>query len=399
MPLTRHPRPLLRAARAAFAAAGTAALGACAGAGGAPAYGPRPLVNDVARLLDVSEPSPAYYRDRARLEVLGPELDAVLIGLIEDVGADEAVRANAIVLLADRRAPGSMDILRRQLAASASDDVRAAAARGLQNFLPDSAGARNALRAAAGDQAAVVRLVVLQRLDVEDAPLVRAILPREENAQVRTIAQQLLTLLEARGAPLALDERGDLRTTGPADGPRIVFHATWSDSVARLQAGALWVEMPRAQLVPLGQQVEVVAGIVPGFFDPSRTVVVYEADREIHMRDLRTGTTRTMGRGVAPRVVPFTEDFVFVREVLGARTVEGEGSVGIEYEVLRSSFSGEEPRVIGRLTATARSEVRGGASPVRWMVVGEARDGFMLRGPGITPFALPGTLDQEAARP
>ncbi|HEX8393410.1 MAG TPA: HEAT repeat domain-containing protein [Longimicrobium sp.] len=399
MPQTHRSRPLLHAARAAFAVAGTAALGACAGAGSASAYGPRPLVNDVVQLLDVSEPSPAYYRDRARLEVLGPELDAVLIRLIEDPGVDAAVRANAVVLLADRRAPGSLDLLRRQLSSSGSDEVRAAAARGLQNFLPDSAPARNALRAAAGDPSSAVRLTVLQRLDVEDAPLVRAILPGEENGQVRTIAQQLLTLLEARGAPLARDERGDLRTTGPADGPRIVFHATWTDSVAQLQAGALWVQMPDSRLVPLGQEVEVVADVVPGFFDPTRTVVVYEADREIRMRDLRSGTTRTVGRGVAPRVVPFTEEFVFVREVPGARTVAADGGVLMEYEVLRSSFGDEAPRVIGRLTATSRTETRGGASPVRWMVVGEGREGFVLRGPGITPFPLAGPFEQGAPRP
>ena len=55
------------------------------------------------RILDVDEPSPAYFRERARLEVMGPELDAVLIGLVEDEGVDENVRANAVILLAEKR--------------------------------------------------------------------------------------------------------------------------------------------------------------------------------------------------------------------------------------------------------------------------------------------------------
>ena len=390
-----------RLARRAFALAGTAALGACAfmGGGGA-AYGSRPLRADVTRVLDVDEPSPAYFRERARLEVLGPELDAVLIGLVEDASADDNVRANAIALLADRRAPGSMELIRRELTASGNEAVRAAAARALQRFLPDSAGARNALRAAVGDISPLVRLTVLQRLDVEDAPLVRQLVGREENAQVRTIARQLLTLLEARGAPLARDPRGHLRTSGPEDAPTIVFHPTWADSLGAVQVGALWVEMPGgAGLVPLGQQVEVIGGVVPAFFDATRTVVVYEADREIRIRDLRTGSTVTLGRGVAPRVVPFTDRFVFVREIAGARREVGGDATEIGYEVLRASFSGAAPEVIGRIAATARPEVGRGASPVRWMAVAEAADGFVLRAQGITPFALPGPVEGPFPQP
>ncbi|HEY7771154.1 HEAT repeat domain-containing protein [Longimicrobium sp.] len=402
--MTSRPMPphrtlvLCRLARRAFALAGMWALGGCVlwGGPGATRHGSRPMMPDVRRVLDVDEPSPAYFRARARLEVLGPELDAILIGLVEDAEADENVRANAIALLAERRAGGSLDLIRRQLAGSPSDVVRAAAARALQRFLPDSAGARNALRAAAGDPSSLVRLMVLQRLDVEDAPLVRTMVARDDNAEVRTIARQVLELLEARGAPLTRDPRRDLRTSGPEGAPTIVFHPAWADSLGGVQVGALWVEARGStSLVPLGQQVEVVGNVVPGFFDATRSVVVFEADREIRIRDLRTGNTLTLGPGVAPRVVPFTGGFVFVREVAGARRQLGGDATELDYEVLRASFSGAAPEVIGRITATARPEVRRGASPVRWMVVGEGADGFVLRGPGITPFALPGPVDSS----
>jgi HEAT repeats len=394
MPLPRT-RSLARSARGALALAGLCVLGGCVFAQGGPPprYGNRLLVNQVVRILNVGEPSPAFFRERARLEVMGPELDAVLIGLVEDDAADENVRANAALLLADRRAPGTMELLRRQLSGSNSETVRAAAVRGLQRFAPDSAGARNALRAAAGDASATVRLNVLQRLDVEDAPLVRGLLAREGDPRVRTIARQLLELLEARGARLVRDARGDLRTSGRENSPQIVFHPTWMDPSAGLEVGGLWVEVPgSATLVPLAQDVEVVDDIVPAFFDPARTIIVYEAGREIRVRDLRSGDTRSLGPGVAPRVIPFTDFIVFVREVPGG-VRPGEDGSAVLYEVVRARFAGGGPEGIGRLGAQVRFDVHRGASPVRWMVVGEGSDGFVLRAPGVTPFVLPGPFE------
>ncbi|HEU0302684.1 MAG TPA: HEAT repeat domain-containing protein [Longimicrobium sp.] len=388
-------RLLIRTARGALALAGLAALGGCVllQPSAPPRYGNRLFVNQVVRILDVEEPSPAFFRERARLEVMGPELDAVLIGLVEDESVDENVRANAVILLADRRAQGSMELLRRQLAGSGSDMVRAAAVRALQRFAADSAGARNALRAAAGDPSALVRLNVLQRLDVEDAPLIRELLAREEDARVRTIARQLLELLEARGAQLVRDPRGDLRTSGREDAPQIVFHPTWRDSLGGVEVGALWVEMPgQPTLVPLAQDVEVVDDVVPAFFDVGRSLVAYEAGREVHVRDLRSGGTRIVGPGVAPRVIPFTDHIVYVRQQAeGWRPVE-DGAMAT-YDVMRVALTGGEPEVIGSLQAHVRTDIRRGASPVRWMVVGEARNGFVLRAPGMTTFILPGPFE------
>lgn len=393
---------VVRKVRCALALAGLAVLGGCVllQPSAPPRYGNRLFVNQVVRILDVEE-SPAFFRERERLVVMGPELDAVLIGLVEDETQDENVRANSIVLLADRRAPGSMHLLRRQLTFSSSDLLRAAAVRGLQRFAADSAGARNALRAAAGDPSTLVRLNVLQKLDVEDAVLIRTLLAREDDPRVRTIARQLLELLEARGARLVRDARGDRRTSGREDAPQIVFHPTWRDSLAGVEVGGLWVEIPGSTtLVPLAQEVEVVDGVVPAFFNVERTVVAYEAAREIRIRDLRGGGTRVVGPGVAPRVIPpFSEHVVYVRaRPDGVKPVGDDATV--TYDVMRVPLLvAGEPEVIGQLEARVRPEVHAGASPVRWMVVGETPGGFVLRGPGVTPFTLPGPYEVPRVAP
>jgi hypothetical protein len=389
--------PIRRMARSAAALAGLLVLGGCfLGRTPPPRPGGPLLLNQVVRILNVDEPTPAYYRERERLVGMGPQLDTVLIRLVRDENADDHVRANAAILLSDRGAPGTTELLRAQLAASRSEVLRAASVRVLQRYAADSAGVRDALRAAVGDRSATVRLNVLQRLDVEDAPVVRGLLGREGDARVRTIARQLLELLEARGAALVRDPRGDLRSAGGENLPQIVFHPTRTDSAAGVELGALWVELPGASsLVPLAQDVEVVDEVVPAFFDPQRAIIVYEAGREVRVRNLRSGDSRSLGPGVAPRVIPFTEYVVFVREVPDGRRADAEGAL-VDYEVLRASFSAGGPEVIGRLSARVRPEVHGGASPVRWMVVGDGREGFVLRAPGVEPFVLPGPFETRA---
>jgi len=268
---------------------------------------------------------------------------------------------------------------------------------GLQRFVADSPQVHDALRAALTDPYSRVRLGALQGLDVEDAPYVRALLPGEEDSQVRVVAQQLLTLFEARGAALVPNERGDLRTTGGDTVPRIVFHPAQVDTVGQVASGALWVELPRGRgLVPLAQEVMVVDGVVPAFFDAQRRSVVYEADGHIYVRDLASGQTRTVGVGIAPRLVPFSDRFVFVREVPGSRRRVG-SNTELDYEVVRAAFTDAAPVESGRLHAVIRPERHHSASPVRTMVVGEASDGFVLRGTDVTSLVLPGPYEGRAA--
>lgn len=367
---------------------GLAGLGACWRGAPPPSTPPQRLANEVREILARGEPSPRFYRERSRLETMGAELDPVLVALVNNPDADETVRANALLLLADRRSPAAVPVLRRVLIGSNDELLRSSAVFGLQKLAGDSPQAAAALRAAIDDPSRKVRLSVLQALDVEDVPLIRALLAREDDPQVRSVARDLVALAESRGAPLRREPDGTYRTTTPEGAPQIVFQPSWRDSVAGVDVGALWVEMPRARLVPLAQRVEVVAGVVPAFFSKDRTWVVYEAEREIRLRNLRTGETRVLGPGVAPRVIPFTDLLVFLEERRGARRQGGEGTE-LTYEVLRAPFGGGVPERLGRVSAVVRPERHANASPVRWMVVGETPEGFVLRGENMTSFLLP----------
>ncbi|HEX2094472.1 MAG TPA: HEAT repeat domain-containing protein [Longimicrobiaceae bacterium] len=346
------------------------------------------LTNEVRRILAEDEPSAAFYRDRNRLEGMGTEIDPVLVALVNDPEAAETVRANALLLLADRRAPAAVPVMRRILLTTEEDELRAAAVVGLQKFAAESPAAANAIRSAVDDPSSRVRLSVLQALDVEDVELIRALLRREENPQVRAVAKELVSLAESRGAALPPSPDGTYRTTVPEGEPQIVFQPSWTDSAAAIRVGALWVEIPEQRLVPLAQRVETVAGVVPAFFSQDRSSVVYEAEREIRVRNLRTGASRVLGPGVAPRLIPFTDRFVFLEEQRPRRR-EVQGGTELTYEVLAVSFAGGVPERLGVLRVTARPDRHANASPVRWMVVGESAEGFVLRGEGMSTFLLP----------
>lgn len=379
-----------------LALAGVAACGR-----GAPASLPAPqrLAHEVREILQNERPSPAFYRDRGRLEAMGSELEPVLVGLVNEPGADVTVRANALLLLADRRSPVAVSVLRRVVLTEEEDFLRSSAVFGLQKLAGESPAAAAAIRAAIGDPSRRVRLSVLQALDVEDVDLIRALLARERDPQVRNVAGELVALAESRGAPLPPGSDGTYRTTVPEREPQIVFHPAWVDTAAAVAVGALWVEVPRgrrapARLVPLAQQVEVVAGVIPAFFSRDRTRVVFEAEREIRVQNLRTGEARVLGPGVAPRVIPFTDHFVFLEERPGERTEVEEGrGTELVYDVLRAGFVDGAPQRLGRLRMVARPELHANASPARWMVVGEAPEGFVLRGESLEPFLLPNPFE------
>jgi hypothetical protein len=384
--------------RAAALLMGVAGVAACGAFQGPPQPYPVRLANDVRQVLAIGGPSPEFYRERARLETMGSDLDQVLVDLIEDGGADETARANAAILLADRRSPVALAVLRRTLLTSANETVRTGALLGLLRLAPDAPEAANAVRAAIGDRSPQVRINVIQSLDVDDAPLLRSLLEKEDDPQVSVVARQLLGLLEARGAPLVKDRTGDRRNSGPEGTARIVFHPVTSDTIIGVESGALWVEVPGRSLVPLAQEVEAVGGVVPAFLAPDTQHVVYETHREIQIRSLRDGSTRSLGAGVAPRPIPFTDGFVFLRERAGERLATAEGTA-FAYDVMRAPFTGGAPERLGVLRAVASPERYGNASPVRRMEVGEVREGFVLRGEGIVqPFALPNPFE-GAQRP
>ncbi len=338
--------------------------------------------------LGIEQPNVEFFREVERLEEMGPAVDAVLYRLALDREVDPVIRGNALTLLAERRAPYALGVLRRTLLTAEDEGVRAGAVGGLQRLAATSPAAARALRGALGDPSPRVRSSVLRGLDVEDVGVIRDLEAHESDRQIRGIARQLIALAEARGAPLVADSAGGLRTTTQEDGAAIVFQPTRRDTLSDLQTGALWVESPPGRLRPITQSVEVVDDVVPAFLSPDSGALVYEAERRVYVRDLATGGTRDLGPGVAPRLVPFTDSFVFLRELPRDRR-EVPGGTELVYEVVRGSFGGGPTESLGRLRATARPDRFGNASPVRWMVVGEVPEGFALRGEGVSTFALP----------
>ena len=340
---------------------------------------------EVREMLAIGEPSPEYYRARARLDEMGPQVDAALVAIARDPEARQVARTNALMLLADRRSPAAIPVLRRVLLSEDSDVLRAAAVLALQRMSPDTPEAANLIRTAVGDGSRTVRLNALQALDVGDVDLIRDVLEEERDPDVRRVGVQLVALAESRGAPLARDRRGALRTAGTETDPQIVFRPVSVDSLTEISQGDLRIELPNAPDIALAPLAEVVAGVVPAFFSPDRSRVVYEAERDIRVVDLRSREQIDFGRGIAPRPVPFSQDFVFLRPL--QRTSRADGSTELTYEVYRASFAGgAEP--IGELQALARPDLHGNYSPVRWMVVGETPEGFVLRGEGISTFKL-----------
>ncbi len=391
------PRPSL--VRRALALVSLAALPACWTGQPRTVPAPQRLANEVRSILAKERPSAGFYRDRSRLERMGAEIDPVLVSLVDDSGADAVVRTNALLLLADRRSTIAVPVLRRVVLTGDDENLRVAAVQGLQRYVPESREAANAIRAAIDDPSRRVRLTVLQALDVEDMGLIRAVLRREEDSQVRSVAKALVALAESRGAPLPAEGDGTYRSTAPDGQPQIVFQPSWTDSLAGISVGALWVQIPQERLVPLSQRVEVVAGVVPAFFSQDRTAVVYEADREIRVRDLGTGETRVLGAGIAPRPIPFADRFVYLEEQLAARRDVGSGGTEMTYEVVSAGFVPGNVDRLGTMVAITRPERHANASPVRWMVVGETPEGFVLRGERISPFLLPNPFEGQRLNP
>ena len=339
-------------------------------------------------LLRKDRPTPEYYEMWSRLQDMGPEVDAVLLALARDRAVNTVVRSNALILLAERRAPGALDALERALTGDSHPRLRAAAVLGLQRLAPVAPEAMRLIREAVYDPVRAVRLNALQALDVGDVVTVRAVLEKERDNEVRQVAMQLISIAEARGAPLAMDRRGALRSTGAGLDPQIVFRPTRVDPATGLAIGDLRLELPGTTDIPLSSAVEVSHHVVPAFFSPDRARVVFESEGQIRIADIPSRSSRSIGAGTAPRVVPFSNHFVFLREESRVAGRENRGAE-LVYAVYDADFGGGEAERIGELHASTRPEQGLDHSPVRTMLVAETPEGFVLRGDGLRTFLLP----------
>jgi hypothetical protein len=389
----RQPISVLQAPRGQWqlAMAAVVLLSGCGPRRVAEMSGPAQFSGQIREILDSDRSTPEYYEALSRLDAMGPELDAILVQLARDPSANTTARANALIFLADRNSPAALGALRRAILTEEIPRLRSAAVVGLSRLADTSQAAASMLKTAVTDPARSVRLNALQGLDIREVGTLRSVARLDRDREVRAIALQLVAIAESRGAPLDYDRRGALRTAGTDRDPVIVFRPVRIESVAGYATGDLRIELPNNSDIPLSQAAEVVGRVVPAFFSPDRSHVVFEGDREIRVVDLSAREIISLGPGIAPRPVPFTQDFVFLREHEDGRTEIDDGT-RIHYWVYRSTFSAEPPELVGEMTATLRPGVRGNYSPARWAVVGETPEGFVLRGEGISPFPLPAPI-------
>jgi hypothetical protein len=242
-------------------------------------------------------------------------------------------------------------------------------------------------RLALEDAAAEVQAEALHVLGDRDADVLRAFIPRAADEELRIIATDLVRVAEARGARLTGDDQGVLRRETP-DGFTVTFQprTRWPQWDAAV--GTVAVTRAGAAVATL-EGIEAVAGVVPVFFSAEGTHIVFERDRQIVVREVEGAAERVVGPGLAPRVLPFTDDFVFVREAQNGRT-DLRAQMRIMYEVLRVPFAGGEPEVIGGFNALVAHDRHGNYSPVRWMHVEDRGGYFYLAADGFeSVFSLP----------
>jgi hypothetical protein len=321
---------------------------------------------------------------------LGPEtFDNRLAAIVEDTSAPPVVRINAIGLLAHRTAVNELWAL-NAAQQSPHERVRMAVVTAMRDFLPAApTSAIMILDRALRDPNPRVQAHALEVLSDRDVDVLRAYHQRARNAELRGVALDLIRLGEQRGEPLVpKDTLGTLERTN-AEGVTITFRPTirWRHWDAAL--GDLYVRQANVRQPTLvARGVEVVNNVIPAFVAPDSAVLVYEVNREIHVRSLRDGTDRKLDDGIAPRMLPFSNDVIYLKPLRDAG-LSTPTDQPFRYQVVRSSLAGNQPAVVGEIRATARNAVAGNYSPVRWMRVREINGKFYLTGDDIREFELP----------
>jgi hypothetical protein len=327
--------------------------------------------------------------ERVELFVGPEEFIRRLATIAEDTSAPAVIRINALALLAHRTAVNELYAFGNALK-SPHERVRMAAVTAMRDFLPAApATAVAILDRALRDPNPRVQAHALELLSDRDVDILRDYYARSTNRELRGVALDLIRTAEDRGAMLEpRDSTGVLeRTTG--HGVVITFRPTQRWPQWDAAVGALYIRPPGAkQPVLVAQNVEVVNNVIPAFVANDSAALVYEVNREIHVRSLRDNTDRKLADGIAPRLLPFSNDVIFLSEIKDSG-LSTPTDVPFRYQVIRSSLSGNQPAVVGEIKATARNTVAGNYSPVRWLRIRELNGKFYLVNDEIPEFELP----------
>lgn len=345
---------------------------------------------DVGIILTQKELTPEVLAAAERVELrIGPMTFAERLGTAaEDTAAHWLVRLNALRLLADRGAIGELPAFTNAMK-SRDERVRLAAVSGMREYMSVRAPAAiQILGIALKDSSPRVVTAALQVLADREVGLLRELNTRTTNGEIRKITTDLIRVAEERGAALvAADTAGTLRRT-TATGTTVTFRPTkrypdWDAAV-----GDVTVALPGGKPVALASGVEVVGSVVPVFITTDGKTAVYEIDRAIHARNLETGETRKLADGIAPRLLPFTNDVIYFVEDVKRRSMTA-NSVGHRYEIRQIPVAGGEAKSVGEVGANSQNAVKGNYSPLRWSRIEEQEGAFYLVGETIAPVRLP----------
>jgi hypothetical protein len=232
-----------------------------------------------------------------------------------------------------------------------------------------------------------VQTAALQVLADRDVGLLRDYLARTKNAELRTIAIDLIRAAEERGAPLVADANGIIERT-TANGVKLTYRPTTRWPAWDASVGDLIVTPAGRKAVTVAKGVEVVGNVVPAFFTADGTTLVYEVNRTIHAHNLATGADVKLADGIAPRVLPFTSDVIYFVEARDKRMQTSDG-FGTRYDAYRIPAAGGTAVAVGQFGASIRNNLKGAYSPTRWSRIEEEDGDFYLAGETITPLKLP----------
>ena len=334
-------------------------------------------------ITDVQRDSLVVYAGQA-----GTLMNELLAEAAEDGNAPATVRANALYMLAQNKSGAHLGVFRSRL----DDDdarVRAIAVASMREF--DERYPMETLqiaRMALEDAAVEVQAQALPIIGQRDVPLLREFIARTTHAELQRIARELVAVAEERGAPLDGDSTsGTLHRVTP-HGFTVTF--TPNQRWPEWDAAAGTVRVEGGAITPFTiEGVEAVGSVLPVFFSSDGAHAVFERDRTIVVRTLATGAERVVGPGIAPRIRPFTNEFVYLREAEDGRRDLRERTM-IRYHVLRASFT--DPALtedFGTMGVFTTMSVHGNYSPARWMRVEDRSGNYYLNGTDVEPFALP----------
>ena len=199
------------------------------------------------------------------------------------------------------------------------------------------------------------------------------------------MADQLITAAEDAGARLVPgDTMGGLERV-TASGHTIRFRPVqrwpnWGAAVGDLLVGA-----PGKAPAVIASEVEVVNDVIPAFIEPEGRYLVFESGRAVYVLNLQTGARRKVGDGIAPRLIPLTDSFVYLRQKQVQNTATG---ASITYETVQQKLADGPLVVAGEIGTSTDFSLKGNYSPVRWMRVRELDGDFVLTGERMRPFRL-----------